>query len=148
MPEAGAVGAVPIVTAWAFEAKGQTLLAVESTDAFMVIPPAFTPEHDVNSAVAIIALGFADLPDAQVWRTVVCRHRKIPERAATDPKGKAYLPFDGSLVYLQIPGVVAPASVLFCQHILHHGPVGAQIGNPLLQPEILFLRQSHVLQFR
>lgn len=92
--------------------------------------------------------GFADLPDAQAWRTVVCRHIKIPERAETDPQGKAYLPFDGYVGCLQIPGVVAPASVLFCQHILQYGPVGAQIGNPLLQHEILFLRQSHVLKFR
>jgi len=43
---------------------------------------------------------------------------------------------------------VAPASVLFCQHILQHGLVGAQIGNQLIQPEILFLRLSHVLQLR
>lgn len=53
------------VTTCTFETQGQTLLAVESTDAFMVIPPALTPEHDVNSAVAIVDPGFAVLPDAQ-----------------------------------------------------------------------------------
>ena len=42
----------------------------------------------------------------------------------------------------------APASVLFCQHILQHGLVEAQIGNQLLQPEILFLKLPHVLQLR
>jgi len=73
----------------------------------MLIPPAFTPEHDVNSAVAIVDQGFADLPDAQAWRTVVCRHRTIPERAATDPQGKAYLPFAGSVACLHIPAPFA-----------------------------------------
>jgi hypothetical protein len=53
------------VTTWTFETQGQTLLAVESIDAFMVIPPAFTSEHDVNSAVVIVDPGFADLPDTQ-----------------------------------------------------------------------------------
>ncbi|MDZ5911179.1 hypothetical protein U4L99_24695, partial [Klebsiella pneumoniae] len=42
----------------------------------------------------------------------------------------------------------APASVLFCQHILQHGLVEAQIGNQFLQPEILFLRLPHVFQLR
>jgi len=53
------------VTTWTFETQAQPLFAVESTDAFMVIPPAFTPEHDVNFGVAIVAPDFADLPDAQ-----------------------------------------------------------------------------------
>jgi transposase len=42
----------------------------------------------------------------------------------------------------------APASVRFCQYILQHGFVEAEIGNQLLQPEILFLRLPHVLQLR
>lgn len=42
----------------------------------------------------------------------------------------------------------APASVLFCQDILQHGFVEAEIGNQLLQPEILFLKLPHVLQLR
>lgn len=53
------------VTTWTFETQGQTLLTLESIDAFMVIPSAFTPEHDVNSVVAIVDPGFADLPDTQ-----------------------------------------------------------------------------------
>jgi len=65
IPEAGVVGAVPICYEWTFETQGQPLLAVESTDAFMVTPPAFKSEHDVNSAVAMVYPGFADLPDAQ-----------------------------------------------------------------------------------
>ncbi|KZR00856.1 hypothetical protein A3N54_20955 [Klebsiella aerogenes] len=42
----------------------------------------------------------------------------------------------------------ALASVLFCQHILQHGLVEAQIGNQLLQPEILFLELPRVFQLR
>ncbi|KTS94315.1 hypothetical protein RSA36_19865 [Pantoea stewartii] len=53
------------VTTRTFETQGQPLLAVESKDVFMVTPPAFKPEHDVNSAVAMVYPGFADLPDAQ-----------------------------------------------------------------------------------
>jgi hypothetical protein len=48
------------------------------------------------------------------------------------------------------PGTIrtgAQAPVLFCQHILQHGFVEAQIGNQLLRPEILFLKLPYVLQF-
>lgn len=51
------------ISAWAFEAQGQTLLAIEPVNTFMIIPPAFPPEHDVNPAVAIVDPGLGDLPD-------------------------------------------------------------------------------------
>jgi len=34
-----------------FETQGQALLAVETVNAFMVIPPALPPEQDVNPPV-------------------------------------------------------------------------------------------------
>ncbi len=43
----------------------QPLLAVESVNAFMIIPP----EHHVNPAVGIVTPGFGDLPDTQAQRT-------------------------------------------------------------------------------
>ncbi|VEB95344.1 Uncharacterised protein [Cedecea lapagei] len=49
------------ISTWAFETQGQTLLAIESVNTFMIIPPALPPEHDVNSAVAIVDPGFGDL---------------------------------------------------------------------------------------
>ena len=59
----------------------QPLLAVESVNAFMIIPP----EHHVNPAVGIVTPGFGDLPDTQAQRTVVCFYRTVAERAAADP---------------------------------------------------------------
>lgn len=53
------------IPAWAFETQGQLLLAVESVNAFMILPPALPPEHDVNSAVAIVDPGFGDLSDTE-----------------------------------------------------------------------------------
>lgn len=38
------------ISAWAFEMQGHTLLAVESINAFVIIPPALPPVHDVNRA--------------------------------------------------------------------------------------------------
>lgn len=73
------------IPAWAFEMQGQPLLAVESVNAFMIIPPALPPEHDVNPAVAIVSPGFGDLPDTEAQRTVVCCYRTVAERAAADP---------------------------------------------------------------
>lgn len=68
----------------AFETQGQTLFAIEPVNAFVIIPPAPPPEHDVNSAVAIMNPGFGDFPDSQAECTVVCRHRAVAERAAAD----------------------------------------------------------------
>ena len=59
----------------------QPLLAVESVNAFMIIPP----ERHVNPAVGIVTPGFGDLPDTQAQRTVVCFYRTVAERAAVDP---------------------------------------------------------------
>ena len=73
------------ISAWAFETQGQTLLAIESVNEFMIIPPALPPEHDVNPAIAIVDPGFGDLPDTKAERAVVCRHRTVAERAAADP---------------------------------------------------------------
>nr|WP_244999866.1 hypothetical protein [Enterobacter mori] len=53
------------IPAWAFEMQGHTLLAVESINAFVIIPPALPPEHDVNPAIALVDTGFSDLPDTQ-----------------------------------------------------------------------------------
>ncbi len=53
------------ISAWAFETQGQTLLAIESVNEFMIIPPALPPEHDVNPAIAIVDPGFGDLPDTK-----------------------------------------------------------------------------------
>ena len=39
-----------------------------------------------------------------------------------------------------------PASALFCQHVLQPCPAEAQIGNQLLQPEILFFKLPHMFQ--
>lgn len=52
--------------AFAFETQGQRLLAVESVNTFMIIPPALTPEHDVPPAEAIVNPGFGKLPDTEV----------------------------------------------------------------------------------
>lgn len=53
------------VPAWAFETQGQTLLAVESVDVFVIIAPALPTLYDVNSAVAIMDPSLGDLPDSQ-----------------------------------------------------------------------------------
>ena len=63
----------------------QPLLAVESVNAFMIIPPVLPPEYDVNPAVAIVNPGFGDLPDTEAQRTVVCCYRTVVERGAADP---------------------------------------------------------------
>jgi hypothetical protein len=73
------------ISTWAFETQGQTLLAIESVNAFMIILLALPPEHDVNPAEAIVDPGFSDLPDTKAERAVVCRHRAVAERAAADP---------------------------------------------------------------
>lgn len=65
-PEAGAADAGPIYSGVGVcETQGQTLLAVEPVNAFMIIPPALPPEHDVNPAVTIVDPGFGDLSDTE-----------------------------------------------------------------------------------
>ncbi|RAT12000.1 hypothetical protein AU486_16470 [Lonsdalea quercina] len=64
---------------WAFEAQRQSLFAVEPVDPFVVITPAFSPEHHVYPAVTVMHPGFGDLPNAQAQRAVVCSHRTIAE---------------------------------------------------------------------
>lgn len=63
------------IPAWAFETQGQALFAVEPVNAFMIIPPALPPEHDVNPAVTIVDPGFDDFTDAQSQCAVVGGHR-------------------------------------------------------------------------
>ena len=41
-----------------------------------------------------------------------------------------------------------PASALFCQHILKHRLVEAQIGNQPLLPQIFLFQLPHVFEFR
>ena len=43
----------------------QSLEAVQPVDALLVIPPAFTPQHDPNPHVAEARSGLRDLPDPQ-----------------------------------------------------------------------------------
>ncbi|KLG23252.1 hypothetical protein YA52_00370 [Enterobacter roggenkampii] len=70
------------IPAWAFETQGQTLLVVESINAFVIIPPALPPEHNLNPAIAIVDPGFGDLSDTKTQRTLVWRYRTVAERAA------------------------------------------------------------------
>lgn len=54
-----------IIPAWVFETRKQTLLAVESINAFVIISPDLPPEHDVNPVIAIVDPGFGALPDTK-----------------------------------------------------------------------------------
>lgn len=47
-----------------FEAQRQTLLTVEAVDSFVIIAPAFPPEHHVYPAVPVMNPGFGYLTDA------------------------------------------------------------------------------------
>lgn len=86
-----------------FETQGQALLAVETVNAFMVIPPALPPEQDVNPPVTVMHAGFRDLADTQAQRTVIGRHRAATERTAADLQRKTDLPFAGFVTRLQLP---------------------------------------------
>ncbi len=74
-----------LIATGTFETQGQALLAVETVNAIMVIPPALPPEQDVNPPVTLMHAGFRDLADTQAQRTVIGRHRTVAERAAADP---------------------------------------------------------------
>lgn len=52
------------IAAWPFEAQRQTLLTVEAVDSFVIIAPAFPPEHHVYPAVPVMNPGFGYLTDA------------------------------------------------------------------------------------
>lgn len=87
----------------AFEMQGQALLAVETVNAFMVIPPALPHEQDVNPPVTVMYAGFRDIADTQAQRTVIGRHRAVTERTAADQQRKTDLPFAGPVTRLQLP---------------------------------------------
>lgn len=53
------------IPTWAFEIQGQTLLAVEKINAFVIIPPALPPEHDVYPARTTVNPCFDDYPDTK-----------------------------------------------------------------------------------
>lgn len=72
------------IPAWAFETQGQTLLAVESINAFVIIPPALPLEHNLSPEIAIVDPGFGDLPDTKTQRTLVWRYRTVAERAGAN----------------------------------------------------------------
>ena len=86
-----------------FETQGQALLAVETVNAFMVIPPALPPEQDVNPPITVMHAGFRDLTDTQAQCTVIGRHRAVTERTAADLQRKTDLPFAGPVTRLQLP---------------------------------------------
>ncbi len=102
-PETVAVATVPIFAVGMFETQGQALLAVETVNAFMVIPSALPPEQDVNPPVTVMHARFRDLADTQAQRTVIGHHRAVTERTAADLQRKTDLPFAGPVTRLQLP---------------------------------------------
>lgn len=97
------------IAAWPFEAQRQPLCAVKPVNPFVVIAPAFPPEHHVYPAVTVMHPGVGDLTDAQPQCAVVGGHRTIAKRAATDPQRKTNLSLTRTVASLQIPAPFAQA---------------------------------------
>ncbi len=78
----------------------QPLYAVKPVNPFVVIVPAFPPEHHVYPAVSVMHPGFGDLTDTQPQCAVGGSHRTIAKRPAADPQRKADLPLAGAVTGL------------------------------------------------
>lgn len=129
------------------ETQGQALLAVETVNAFMVIPPALPSEQGVNPPVTVMCAGFRNLADTQAQRTVIGRHRAVTERPAADLQRKTGLTFAGPVTRLQLPdSITQPCQrqVYFASTSCSIALSSVQISHQFLQPQVFLFQLTHV----